>query len=505
MTNIFWVVVILLMAITGKSLAQSTFFKTFDSGLRENDRGWSLQTAPNGYLLATLLPCSGSPNGMCMGIGKFDLQGTLRHNRLYEGLRNCPNCLVPTPDGQYILAGDAQAASGDTVIFVMKIDANGDSLWTKFYDFPYANYARSIQALPNGDLVVQGDGWPQRARPEPKKMVFRTDGEGNVKWQHTYQDTFRLAQYGRLVPLRTGEFLMCYDVWPKDKTKPDCMMAKLAADGRMMWSKRYFRDLEASAQHVLEAEDGRYLLIGSIDSFIPRAGPVTIGLTVTDTSGNIIEKHTLFNGHTHAYLNNIAPTPDGYWIGAGGHFWEEGDTTAAWLLKFGTDGKILWQRSFIKNTYRLPFWFEDVKHTPHGGIAVSGLTMDISPNGQFSDADAFIAVLTEEGCLNNNVCDGQIQHIVTTGPDIGPTGRAVLDVSPNPASNLINIQTALESTSQLTISDPWGKTVFQKQLDKGKQNTTIEPNAAWPDGLYWVSVRHQHACETRRLIIQKHP
>lgn len=502
MKKLFFALLAFLFA-TGALLAQKTFFRRFDSGLQQNDRGWSLYPDSNGYTLVTLLSCDGTGSGLCMGIGKFGLDGELLGVRRYEGLRNCPNCICGTSDGNYVLAGDTESASGDTVIFVMKIDQNGDSLWLKYYDSPHSNYARSINVLPDGDLVIEGDGWPRGRRPEPHKTVIKTDSSGQVKWHKDYVDSFRLAQYGRLTPLRSGELLLCYDAWTWESSRPYCVMAKLDAGGKPIWSKKYFKDLEASPQHVFELPSGHYLLIGSVDSFIPQAGPVTLQLVLTDTAGNKILEKALYNGHTHAYLNNIVAAPDGNFIGAGGHFWQEGDTTAAWLLKFTPDGTVLWERSFLRQTDGLPFWFEDVRNAPVSGIAVSGAVVDKLQNGQYADADAFIMVLDQNGCLQTGtVCSTNIQHITALNA-VGTTEKQLpFEILPNPVSNLLQLQRHFSGNAWVIVTDALGQTILQTTIDPLQQWSEWDVSH-WPNGCYFVTVADHNTRYSKAFILQK--
>lgn len=488
-----------LNCVTGLLLGQHTFFRTFDAGLHHNDRGWSLAADSSGYIVATIAGCI-SVNGYCMGLGRFDLSGNLQWAALYEGFRNAPNCILTTKDGNFVVAGDTQLPDGDTTIFVMKIDQQGDSLWTKYYPSPSSNYARSINELPNGDLIIEGDGRPPNSLPRPEKTVIKTDALGNLKWHKDYPDTFRLSQFGELTVLKTGELLMCYDTWTWTQGYSRCAVTKLDSSGNVLWTKKYFKDPRTTRLRIRELPNNRYALIGAIDSFIPQSGSVILALIVTDTSGNNLSEKHLYRGHTLSFLSNIAQSSDGNFIGGGGHFWNE--LESAWAIKFTPTGEVLWERTFSWKSQDLPFWFEDVKPTAWGGIALSGTAVDLLPNGLPSDADAMLLVLDSDGCLYpSSGCSGNIQY-VSPATDLPPDNH-VFGLLPNPANNLLTVQCSLPGSATLTVFDVLGQVMYAEILPSQAEEVQISV-VQWPDGLYFASITSAHFSSlTKTFIVQK--
>lgn len=132
-----------------------------------------------------------------VSITKFDLNGnTLWQKRLAFNNSGYVSDICPTADGGYIICGDQNMSN-----FVLKIDANGNSIGVKEYDNPNSNYYfNKIIELSNGNYAIASIEYIFRfASPEyswtwwSSIMGYRhyytikytlglTDAAGNVQW-----------------------------------------------------------------------------------------------------------------------------------------------------------------------------------------------------------------------------------------------------------------------------------------------------------------------------------
>ena len=91
------------------------------------------------------------------------------------------------PDGSIIVSGTLTKYGADRLGFILKLNSNGDSLWTKTYHYGNPNY----DDCQLNDLIVTDDGgfmgvgflWSQMAGVNDAAWMFKTDANGVVGWE----------------------------------------------------------------------------------------------------------------------------------------------------------------------------------------------------------------------------------------------------------------------------------------------------------------------------------
>ncbi len=134
-----------------------------------------LQTADGGYII--------SGNTFSFGSGQSDVyiiradsSGNLIWSKAYGGTGfEGGNTIQQTSDGGYIVAGYTSSfGSGDDDIYLIKIDANGDSLWTKTFGGVSIDRGNSIQQTADGGYIIIGETTSQTGI-----YLIKTDSLGN--------------------------------------------------------------------------------------------------------------------------------------------------------------------------------------------------------------------------------------------------------------------------------------------------------------------------------------
>ena len=113
-------------------------------------------------------------------------------------------------------------------------------------------------------------------------------------------------------------------------------------------------------------------------------------------------------------IRSITPAANGDIIGVGQKVVQEyidiGDEWyfPAWMFRMSPDGEILWERYF--HSTEEPFmerWLEDVVELDDGRIAATGLYWDFNNPQGLPNADAWLLVVDENGCLEPD-CEEQL-------------------------------------------------------------------------------------------------
>ena len=97
--------------------------------------------------------------------------------------------VVQTVNGEYVTCGGTDALSGQQDVYVIRIDAAGNTVWDNVYPLSaFPSYATNVKECANGDLIVVGDVQTSAACPScHDAFAMRLDAAGNV---------LRLSFYG---------------------------------------------------------------------------------------------------------------------------------------------------------------------------------------------------------------------------------------------------------------------------------------------------------------------
>ncbi|RKY75118.1 hypothetical protein DRQ12_12425, partial [candidate division KSB1 bacterium] len=141
------------------------------------------QTSDGGYAAA------GTSDGGDAYLLTTDANGDTLWSRNYNSGRTAAmgenydegHCVQQTSDGGYIIVGSAW--SWGSYVYLLKIDANGDTLWTHTYGGESIDVGWSVQQTLDGGYIIAGGcsgaGWSD-------VYLLKTDANGNVLWSRTY-------------------------------------------------------------------------------------------------------------------------------------------------------------------------------------------------------------------------------------------------------------------------------------------------------------------------------
>jgi hypothetical protein len=115
---------------------------------------------------------------------KIDSSGVVKWGKSYLGMANetC-NDLFATRDGGYILTGQSQGASFTT--YVIKTDSTGDTLWTRIYIAPSACGGFSIRQTNDDKFILLGNT-DITGTDTTKIFLIKIDMNGDTIWTRKY-------------------------------------------------------------------------------------------------------------------------------------------------------------------------------------------------------------------------------------------------------------------------------------------------------------------------------
>jgi TolB-like protein len=287
--------------------------------------------------------------------------------RVYGGEHDdCAYSVQETSDGSYIVTGWTRSFGAvKRVVYLLKIDVNGDTIWTKTFGDTLDDVGWSVQETSDNGFIIAG--WTESfGAGKSDVYLIKTDANGNVSWTKTYGGT--LYDYGYSVQETSdGGFVILGRISSFSVGGFDIFLVKTDSLGNILWSNIYGDIYWDAGYSVRETSDGGYVIAG-----LTMIGGESWEVYVikTDSSGNSLWSKT-YGGADWDVGYDIQETSDNGFIITGGIKSFGAGSFDAWLIKTDSDGNVLWS-----NFYGGAKWDEgwSVKETFDGGFIIAGAT-----------------------------------------------------------------------------------------------------------------------------------
>jgi hypothetical protein len=345
------------------AFSQQRWERTY--GGTTTDEGFSgQQTTDWGYIVAGWTTSFG--NGGQVYLIKTNANGDTLWTRTYGGTNLETGLSVQqTSDGGYVVAGRTDSYGNGPQVYLIKTNSFGDTIWTRIYGGSGAEYVYSIQQTTDGGYIVAGFTNSFGAGYDDFYLI-KTDALGDTLWTRTYGGTnydwgYSVRQTldgGYIVTGYTGSFgAGSDDVW----------LIKTNASGDTLWSRTYGGAGYDAGNAVQQTSDTGYIVAGYTGSF---GNGYQVYLIKTNSFGDTLWTRT-YGGAGYDAGQFVQQTLDGGYIVAGytnsfGNGWQ------VYLIKTNASGDTLWTRTYGGTAGDEEGY--SVQQTTDGGYIVAGYT-----------------------------------------------------------------------------------------------------------------------------------
>jgi hypothetical protein len=458
------------------------FSKTF--GGTQNDYAHSIQqTADGGYIVCGQTDSYGNGSNLYpdMWIIKLDKTGSKEWDKTFGGDKSdIANCVRQTSDMGYIVAGTTSSfGKGYPSIWIIKLNAKGDSLWSRIFEGNIVSSAQSIRQTTDGGYIIAGLG---------KENILKLDKNGNKEWgKHFSRIFYSVEQTKDGGYIAAGDSIYQQLEWDYI---PSLSVIKLDRVGNKEWSNPLGNNFRGRAYSIEQTTDGGYIFSGDSIAIKSEYNHSHYSLaTKLDKDGNIKWK---YYGRENSIAQSIRQTADEGYIAAGNTIDNDyGLNFLIVLLDIG--GKEKWIKSYGNNTQ----WeyASSIQQTSDGGYVVAGQT-ESSGAGRY---DVWILKLDNNG-------NQEPTGIFDPGY-VDPYGLSLSQNYPNPFSKSTTITFNLPEPGfiVLTVFDIYGKemeTIFKGHLPRGESRVEWTPDNL-PDGIYYYRLQLGMYIKTKSMILMR--
>jgi hypothetical protein len=184
---------------------------------------------------------------------------------------------IATADGGFVVAGytqsnntgDVGANHGKTDWWIIKLTSNGDTAWTKLIGGTNDDFAKGIEATADGGFVVVGSA---ATSIDENVMAVKFNSSGDIVWQKTFGGTgtdkasaVTVYPNGSIMIAATTQSNNTGDVGANHGLW-DYWIIKLTVDGEKVWMKTFGGDQNDTPLAIAGTADGGAVIAGSTSS-----------------------------------------------------------------------------------------------------------------------------------------------------------------------------------------------------------------------------------------------
>ncbi len=265
--------------------------------------------------------------------------------RTYGGSANeVAYSVCNTHEGDFVVAGlTVTFGSGPQDVYVVKIDAYGDTLWTRVYGGSSYEAAHGVCVTSDSCYVVAG--YTESFGGGAKDIyLLKLDADGVIQWTKTYGGSLQDCAYSVCETQDGGLVVVGYKNGPSGWVKGDLWILKMDSFGDTVWTKTYGGTGQDYGVSVQETSDGGFIIAGINSS--ESAGGKDVWLVKTDAYGDTAWTQIYGGGLEDVGYDARVTSDSGYivtgYINGTGE-WTAGDL---WLLKTDATGDTAWTRVY---------------------------------------------------------------------------------------------------------------------------------------------------------------
>jgi hypothetical protein len=246
-------------------------------------------------------------------------------------------CVRQTSDGGYIIAGETAINDPDGDGYLIKTDANGDTMWTSIIGGSDYDLLQPVFETADGGYITAGYTLSWGAGGTDAWLV-KTNSLGDTLWTRTYGGPTWDVIF-RMDLTTDGGYILC----AATNDIEDLWIIKTDSMGNVEWDSIYGGSGTDVCGNVHQLPDGGYFVSASTYSFGP--GGDDFWLLRIDSVGNVLWDST-YGGTHNDELWDSRMTSDGGVIMTGGTMSYGAGNWDFFLIRVDSLGNTVWQNTY---------------------------------------------------------------------------------------------------------------------------------------------------------------
>jgi hypothetical protein len=282
-------------------------------------------------------------------------------------------CVAQTPDSGFIFAGQSESfGAGSYDIWVLRLNRQGDTLWSRAYGTSMPDLAYAIIPESDGGCTIAGSGYPGFNGSDI--WFLRLNSNGDTTWTRMYGTGQNDVAYD-MRKTSDGGYIVSGQRLSSSPSSGDAWILKLNANGEKQWDS-YFGGAGAdAAQDVEETSDGGFVFVGN---YRWDEGETDLWLLKTSATGDSLWAQ-YHGGPADDIGYAITKGPAGGFVVAGQTKSTGAGGSDLWIMGVDQAGNELWSKTYGGPSDDAAF---DICRASDGQYLVTGRTSSFG-GGQF--------------------------------------------------------------------------------------------------------------------------
>ncbi|MEO8087377.1 MAG: T9SS type A sorting domain-containing protein [Bacteroidota bacterium] len=396
-----------------------------------------------------------------------------------------PGTLAFSLDSNFILGCSLSSYADDTTRFyLMKLNRNCDSLWSKKYSSGLTKTThRKTCITKDGGYILCGWTGASNNQLPTYGYVIKTDSSGNILWNKSYGDSSKFNVATCVLELENGDYFVLLWTSGLNIYERDILLIKTDSLGNEIWEQTYgTAGMFDYGEWITNSNDHNFLISGSQG--------VALGTTYgwilkIDSLGSIIFSRN-YGFSEYSEFNKLIELSNGDLAICGFTQLTNPNRTFGLLYKCDSFGDSLWSFTYsydtLLQTSNTGRYIWDMIRSSDGGYLLAGQT---SP-GASGTQDAWLIKVDSLGCTYSGCTNTGLDENFSWSPEED------LTISPNPVLIYTTIKVPLRTYNQtcnIKLMDISNREIYSENFFPSIRQSSfnLKMNAFNP-GIYFVII-----------------
>jgi hypothetical protein len=301
-----------------------------------NDFAWDVLPTDDGGFMTVGFTNSFGAGGDDVYLARTDSEGTPIWTRTYGGLGDeLAWALHSTADGGFVVTAQTTSyGAGERDIYILRIDAAGDTLWTTVLGGPGVDRVFATVPTADGGSVFAGITSNETVGGLDASLV-RIDSVGDVVWARTYGGEGNDIGHG-VATAPNGGFLLVGYTDSFGAGNNDIYLVRTDGDGEVIWTEFIGDAGDDRAMMAVPTSEGGFAIAGYASG---TAEYWSVRLTAISGSGDQLWSESFGSPGTDRGVM-LQETSDGAYIFTGGIWNEDHQEPDLFLAKIASPGHV---------------------------------------------------------------------------------------------------------------------------------------------------------------------
>ena len=302
-------------------------------------------------------------------------------------------CIQQTTDGGYIICGTTnywdQVWGWDVLVYLIKTDENGEEEWNQTYGSD-GSVGYSVKQTTDGGYIITGNK-SYVGNGDSDLYLIKTNENGEQEWDQTYGILFNSDVGYSVQQTNDGGYIITGYTYPSPpQFQKDVFLIKINGNGEEEWSQTFGEDYEDVGYSVQQTTDGGYIITGTKTN--QENFSYDIYVIKTNNIGEEEWSQTFGGEYSDMGYSVQITTDDNYIIGGYTEPYQK-DKEDVILIKIDNEGNELWSQTYGEED--IDERGQSIQQTSDGGYIITGFKQFIS------NTEVYLIKTDSEGNVTN--------------------------------------------------------------------------------------------------------